>query len=402
MNDDRDPTSELFEGGSRFVVPPMQMHLTVFPDDFHVFGTPENFWWTNSIALMWNHLDNPNVAMWPSIDDDQQGRGIWMAALDLLAFGNGWVDVRRELNYWALGRFQVVDEPILGRLRRDLGASLLALIWYLNKHDYVAEWIENYLTSFSAFSMWEPEQGHYLGQGPEKLNLTHLEKVIKENQIALKYPFTRVLLESGDGSDPAHLSHHFSYEGSSFERSPDADLQWIGGSHFQVHFFEYPHWYRRLHLFFAENLELSVSSVLDRGELPIVDVWIRGIGFIGQFVLDTHRQRFVRNISVLDINCAHRFGARRIDLDKLPELFDEERSTSQELGNDPSKNLKYSEIPPALQKLIKDLVTRVIAKFGEEAVEQEVHLLRQFIDGRLTLSQDRASSEMAQLLRMLT
>jgi hypothetical protein len=67
-----------------------------------------------------------------------------------------------------------------------------------------------------------------------------------------------------------------------------------------------------------------------------------------------------------------------------------------------SEGVKFSDVPPALQQLIRDLIQRVEEKIGDEEGDVISAGLKGFIDGRYSYTQEEISSQMAKHLRMLT
>jgi serine/threonine protein kinase len=66
------------------------------------------------------------------------------------------------------------------------------------------------------------------------------------------------------------------------------------------------------------------------------------------------------------------------------------------------EKIKYSQVPPALQKLIKDMISRVEDKIGQEDADIATEVLRAFMTNDDFYSQSEISSQMAKLLRLLT
>ena len=64
--------------------------------------------------------------------------------------------------------------------------------------------------------------------------------------------------------------------------------------------------------------------------------------------------------------------------------------------------IRYSEVPPALQKLIKDLISRVEDKIGKDEADTKTEQFREFMTSKNYYSQSEISSQMAKLLRVLT
>jgi len=66
------------------------------------------------------------------------------------------------------------------------------------------------------------------------------------------------------------------------------------------------------------------------------------------------------------------------------------------------EKLRFADIPPALQALMKDMVKKVYEKVEVEEAEMANQKLESFIKGEIELLDSEASSEMAKLLRLLT
>lgn len=103
----------------------------------------------------------------------------------------------------------------------------------------------------------------------------------------------------------------------------------------------------------------------------------------------------------------------RLDAGALnPDALENVRSSAAELGKvianlpfafgEQSEKIRFSDVPPALQKLIKDMIERVEDKIGMEDADEATADLKKFISGRDLYSQSDISSEMATLLRLLT
>jgi hypothetical protein len=70
-------------------------------------------------------------------------------------------------------------------------------------------------------------------------------------------------------------------------------------------------------------------------------------------------------------------------------------------GEDAQK-IRFSDIPPALQNLMKEMITRVEEKIGQEDADEATQKLKGFLSGSDLFSQAEISSEMSTLLRLLT
>ena len=69
---------------------------------------------------------------------------------------------------------------------------------------------------------------------------------------------------------------------------------------------------------------------------------------------------------------------------------------------DQSQKIRYSDVPPALQKLLDDMMTKVEAKIGADDAKIATEKLAAFKSGSDVLSQGEISSELNKLLRLLT
>ena len=70
-------------------------------------------------------------------------------------------------------------------------------------------------------------------------------------------------------------------------------------------------------------------------------------------------------------------------------------------GSDTEK-VRYSDLPPALKGLIKDMISRVEEKIGQKDSDEATTDLKSFMSGGDYYSQSEISSQMSRLLRLLT
>jgi hypothetical protein len=103
----------------------------------------------------------------------------------------------------------------------------------------------------------------------------------------------------------------------------------------------------------------------------------------------------------------------RLDAKALnPEALENVRASSAELGKvianlpfafgEQATKIRFSDVPPALQKLMKDMIKRVEEKIGDEDADVATEKLTRFMSGGDYFNQSEISSEMAKLLRLLT
>lgn len=69
---------------------------------------------------------------------------------------------------------------------------------------------------------------------------------------------------------------------------------------------------------------------------------------------------------------------------------------------DQSQKIRFSDVPPALANLMKDMIERVENKIGSEDADEATAKLKSFMSGSDVFSQGEISSEMNKLLRLLT
>lgn len=103
----------------------------------------------------------------------------------------------------------------------------------------------------------------------------------------------------------------------------------------------------------------------------------------------------------------------RLDTGALnAESLENVRTATSELGKvianlplpfeEQSQKLRYSDLPPALKKLIENMIDKVDAKIGSEEADIATSELRSFMSGSDVYSQGEISSQMNKLLRLLT
>lgn len=103
----------------------------------------------------------------------------------------------------------------------------------------------------------------------------------------------------------------------------------------------------------------------------------------------------------------------RLDAKSLnPEALENVRASSAELGKvianlpfafgEQAEKIRFSDVPPALRKLMKDMISRVEEKIGDEDAEIATAELKKFMSGSELYNQSEISGQMAKLLRLLT
>jgi hypothetical protein len=103
----------------------------------------------------------------------------------------------------------------------------------------------------------------------------------------------------------------------------------------------------------------------------------------------------------------------RLDAKALnPESLENVRASSAELGKvianlpfafgEQAEKIRFSDVPPALKKLMEDMIKRVEDKIGKEDADEATADLKKFMSGGDYYNQSEISSQMAKLLRLLT
>jgi len=103
----------------------------------------------------------------------------------------------------------------------------------------------------------------------------------------------------------------------------------------------------------------------------------------------------------------------RLDTKALnPEALENIRNSSAELGKvianlpfafgETATKIRFSDVPPALQKLMEDMIKKVEDKIGQEDADIATEELKSFMSGADYYNQSEISSQMAKLLRLLT
>ncbi len=108
------------------------------------------------------------------------------------------------------------------------------------------------------------------------------------------------------------------------------------------------------------------------------------------------------------INVVERIDTGALNSKALENVREGARQLGEVLANLPlpfgneTMKLKYSELPPALRDLVKEMIDRVVEKIGKEDASEAIAGLESFMSGGDVLTQGEVSSEMSKLLRLLT
>jgi len=108
------------------------------------------------------------------------------------------------------------------------------------------------------------------------------------------------------------------------------------------------------------------------------------------------------------IGIIDRIDSRALNPDSLENVRDSARELGKTVANLPlpfgieNEKVRYSDLPPALQKLVEDMMTRVEEKIGLKESDEATTKLQSFISGGDFLAQSEISSELSKMLRLLT
>lgn len=103
-----------------------------------------------------------------------------------------------------------------------------------------------------------------------------------------------------------------------------------------------------------------------------------------------------------------RLDTKALDPTSLENVRTSARLLGQVISNLPfefnnqAQKIRFSDVPPVLQSLMKDMAERVVAKIGKKDGTEATAKLREFMAGGDYFSQSEVSREMSTMLRLLT
>ena len=283
--------------------------LTVLDEGFfeHFSDDPT---WSAARSLWWLLLDSEHVRVSLKSDDSEMSRQAhWQGALDLLAFGKGWVQIPQELGRWREAGYPHSD-PILRFIAINFGESIAYLELYLKLYAEAELAIRAYLlphgdanSELEVISYRADDINDLVSyvlarsMGPETSTAAQHAGVFMPWLLQEKRKiFNDENLRSFDsgGWDPSHMSPHFSstWVEAPTEFEPGDTIEVISASRWRVEFTRYTHWYRKLNHLLTED---QWSQFTD-AEAQSVDVIVNGVGYLGTFVHDESSGRLVRQI----------------------------------------------------------------------------------------------------------
>lgn len=108
------------------------------------------------------------------------------------------------------------------------------------------------------------------------------------------------------------------------------------------------------------------------------------------------------------IDIVDRVDTGGIDPDSVTGIREGARQLGSAIANLPlafgeqGEKVRYSDLPPAIQTMVVDMIERVNDKIGAEEGREATALLKKFMSGGITFSQIDLSRELATMLRLLT
>lgn len=260
----------------------------------------EEFPWMHARMAVWqlsqsHHLTvAPSPTLPPELHD-----GVWQAVIDLLMYGNGWVDLAGELRQWRKNSYSPTND-ILRFVSRNFADILLPLETYFAVYAEVNRHIAAYLIATeSPF-----EVDNLVAERPEA-NTEQLIRVCRELNLDRAHVAFRLVdalpdsLRESHDVDPLHIASHFTFNSSSGVPLPDS-LDYFAktspAAGFAV-FPKYAHWYRKAMFItdmWLDDLAQLSSDDSDADSDVHLDVHIEGIGYLGRFTPDSPYGRLCR------------------------------------------------------------------------------------------------------------
>ena len=364
--------------------------LTTQPPFDHTQHQPDDtFEWMHARRVLWPLSHSPSTTIAFTSDQDPMMRhGIWQAVIDLLMYGNGWLNLAGELRAWRKNNYKQSND-ILAFVFHNFRELLLPLETYFAVHNWANGHMANYLNHEldyrSLENLLEPRP---IGNTDALIRKC---KDLNLDRSSIAYDIVQALPPSARGDhdgDPLHISPHFTFDWTQAEPrlSRNDEVVKVSDDLGTVKFANYGHWYRKAHDLtnqWRDDLMTRSPKAGDHEYWMHIDVHIRGIGFLGRFARVGPDKRLCR-VSPTDTSLTIKREMAQASTTKIAA----------------APNIKYSDVPPALQKLMLDMISKVEAKIGPDA-DDYTEELKAFISGSDYYSQSEISSQMAKLLRLL-
>jgi hypothetical protein len=350
----------------------------------------DSFEWMHARKVLWPLSHTPSTMIAFTSDQDPMMRhGIWQAVIDLLMYGNGWLNLAGELRSWRKNRYEQTND-IFAFVFQNFRELLLPLETYFAVHNWANGHMASYLNQDLDYRALED-----LLEPRPVGNTDALIRKCKDlnlDRSSISYDLVQALPQSARGDhdgDPLHISPHFTFDWTQAEPelAQDDVVVRVSDDLGTVKFANYGHWYRKAHDLTNQWRDELMARSTKAGEHEYwmhIDVHINGIGFLGRFARVGPDNR-LRRVSPTDTS--------------LTVKRDRVKTSPTKIETAPM--IRYSDVPPALQKLMLDMISKVEAKIGPDA-DDYTDELKTFISGSDYYSQSEISSQMAKLLRLLT
>lgn len=361
------------------------------------WGDEDN--WSGLLSYAWRNVNDPYQSLsLPTVVLRGESKmfphscQIWTAAVHLLLCGLGWNDLCAGLRKWREEGYRLGAHPILDFLWRTFEEQVEALEIYFG--------LEPRYQIFEALPA---------SQVRGEVDLSVLEergRAYEETLGRWVHPNARNRLGHEllmGGTDPLHLQYHVaaSIGPADLPAHYEPRITRIGDTIcYMLRHCQYAGW---LHLLYDVT---PLQSLDDRGngEHTEVLVYIQRLGLLGTWQFDDVSGRWWMAADPQDYEgdfdlYPHRWG---VILPSAAQETPEGRYLNPDAVRGSGPTLTWAELPSNLQQLVRDMVSRVHAKFGEEDSEVSTRILRRFMAGETTLTQGELSTRMALLVRMLT
>jgi hypothetical protein len=365
--------------------------LTTQPPFDHTQHQPDDtFEWMHARRVLWPFSHNPSTMIAFTSDQDPMMRhGIWQAVIDLLMYGNGWLNLAGELRSWRKSSYEQSND-ILSFVFHNFRELLLPLETYFAVHN----WANGHMASYLNQDLDDRALEDLLEPRPTGNTDALIRKCkgLNLDRSSISYDIVQALPQSARGDhsgDPLHISPHFTFDWTQAEPelAHDDVVVRVSDDLGTVKFANYGHWYRKAHDLtnqWRDELTARSTKVGEHEDWMHIDVHINGIGFLGRFARVGPDNR-LRRVSPTDTSLTVRRGHAKTSPTKI----------------ETAPMIRYSDVPPALQKLMLDMISKVEAKIGPDA-DDYTDELKTFISGSDYYGQSEISSQMAKLLRLLT
>ena len=364
--------------------------LTTQPPFDHTQHQPDDtFEWMHARRVLWPLSHTPSTMIAFTSDQDSMMRhGIYQAVIDLLMYGNGWLNLAGELRSWRKSSYEQTND-VLAFVFHNFRELLLPLETYFAVHNWANGHMASYLNQDLDYraleNLLEPRP---IGNTDALIRKC---KGLNLDRSNISYDVVQALPQSARGDhdgDPLHISPHFTFDWTQVEPelAQDDVVVRVSDDLGTVKFANYGHWYRKAHDLtnqWRDELMARSPKVGEHEYWMHIDVHINGIGFLGRFARVGPDNR-LRRVSPTDTSLTVRRGRAKTSPTKI----------------ETAPMIRYSDVPPALQKLMLDMISKVEAKIGPDA-DDYTDELKTFISGSDYYSQSEISSQMAKLLRLL-